>query len=52
MLDDGATTVPLHVLLADPALGLNRIAGPATDPQVSAIGTTELEDPSPYLSPG
>jgi Purine catabolism regulatory protein-like family/PucR C-terminal helix-turn-helix domain len=52
MLDDGATTVPLHVLLTDPTLGLTRIAGPATDPHVLAIGTTELEDPTPYLSPG
>lgn len=52
MLEDGATGVPLGVLLADPGLGLTRIAGPASDPRVTAVGTTELEDPTPYLSPG
>ncbi|WOX13506.1 PucR family transcriptional regulator [Streptomyces sp. N50] len=45
-------SVPLSVLLADPALGLRRIAGPAGDQLVSTVGTTEIEDPSPYLVGG
>ena len=31
MLGDGAITVPLGVLLADPTLGLTQVAGPATE---------------------
>lgn len=45
-------SVPLSVLLADPALGLRQIAGPAEDRRVSTVGTTEIEDPSPYLVGG
>ncbi|MFJ9629822.1 PucR family transcriptional regulator [Streptomyces sp. NPDC101175] len=45
-------SVPLSVLLADPALGLRQVAGPAGDRLVSTVGTTEIEDPSPYLVGG
>ncbi|MFI6460525.1 PucR family transcriptional regulator [Streptomyces sp. NPDC050528] len=46
-------SVPLSVLLADPALALRQIAGPAAgDHRVSTVGTTEIEDPSPYLVGG
>ncbi|WP_331771816.1 PucR family transcriptional regulator (plasmid) [Embleya sp. NBC_00888] len=45
-------SVPLSVLLADPALGLRQIAGPREDRPVSTTGVTELEDPTPYLIGG
>ncbi|MFJ3775485.1 PucR family transcriptional regulator [Streptomyces sp. NPDC090075] len=46
-------SVPLGVLLADPALGLTQVAGPAAeDRTVGTVGTTELEDPTPYLVGG
>jgi len=46
-------SVPLSVLLADPALDLRQIAGPpARDHRISTVGTTEIEDPSPYLVGG
>ena len=52
MFDDGAITVPLQILLADPALGLTRIAGPLVNPPITSLGTTELADPTPYLVHG
>ncbi|WP_262056456.1 PucR family transcriptional regulator [Streptomyces sp. STR69] len=52
MTESEQPSVPLSVLLADPALGLRRIAGPAGDQLVSTVGTTEIEDPSPYLVGG
>lgn len=46
-------SVPLSVLLTDLALDLRQIAGPAAgDHRVSTVGTTEIEDPSPYLVGG
>lgn len=45
-------SVPLSALLADPALGLRQIAGPAEDRRVSTVGTTEIENPAPYLVGG
>ncbi|MEU6142783.1 PucR family transcriptional regulator [Streptomyces sp. NPDC047081] len=45
-------TVLLSTLLADPGLGLEQIAGPREDRLVGLIGTTELEDPAPYLLGG
>ncbi|MFJ9564582.1 PucR family transcriptional regulator [Streptomyces fuscichromogenes] len=51
--DAGQPSVRLGVLLADPALGLTQLAGPpAGDRTVGTVGTTELEDPSPYLVGG
>ncbi|MEU6198369.1 PucR family transcriptional regulator [Streptomyces sp. NPDC047061] len=51
--DAGQPSVRLGVLLADPALGLTQVAGPpAGDRTVGTVGTTELEDPSPYLVGG
>ncbi|MEU7315749.1 PucR family transcriptional regulator [Streptomyces sp. NPDC007083] len=44
--------VPLSTLLGHPALGLTRIAGPAEDRLISTVGTTEVEDPVPYLVGG
>ncbi|WP_105969064.1 PucR family transcriptional regulator [Streptomyces geranii] len=52
MTESELPSVPLSVLLADPALGIRQIAGPARDPLVSTVGTTEIEDPSPYLVGG
>jgi hypothetical protein len=52
MTESEQPSVPLSVLLADPALGLRQVAGPAGDQQVSTVGTTEIEDPSPYLVGG
>jgi len=56
-LDESANaeqpSVPLGVLLADPGLGLTQIAGPAAgDRPVGTVGTTEIEDPTPYLVGG
>ncbi|MFC9325260.1 helix-turn-helix domain-containing protein [Kitasatospora sp. NPDC057015] len=48
----GTPAVPLSVLLADPALGLERIAGPVDDRLIGTVGTTEVEDPAPYLLGG
>lgn len=48
----GAPAVRLSVLLADPVLGLRHIAGPAEDRLVGTVGTTEVEDPAPYLLSG
>ncbi|MER6527290.1 PucR family transcriptional regulator [Streptomyces sp. NPDC001508] len=46
-------SVRLGVLLADPGLGLAQVAGPAAgDRPVSTVGTTEIEDPTPYLVGG
>ena len=52
MTEPEQPSVPLSVLLADPALGLRQVAGPAGDHLVSTVGTTEIEDPSPYLVGG
>ncbi|WP_210585201.1 PucR family transcriptional regulator [Streptomyces sp. GESEQ-35] len=56
-MDESATTeqpsVRLGVLLDDPGLGLSQVAGPAAaDRLVGAVGTTEIEDPTPYLVGG
>ncbi|MEW2403280.1 PucR family transcriptional regulator [Streptomyces sp. NPDC046862] len=48
----GAPTVSLSTLLADADLGLRQVAGPGEDRLVGTIGTTELEDPAPYLLGG
>ncbi|WP_042430406.1 PucR family transcriptional regulator [Streptacidiphilus anmyonensis] len=48
----GAPAVPLSVLLADPSLGLRHIAGPTEDRLVGTVGTTEVEEPAPYLLSG
>ncbi|WP_460066006.1 PucR family transcriptional regulator [Streptomyces sp. YKOK-I1] len=46
-------SVRLGVLLADPGLGLTQVAGPAAgDRLAGAVGTTELDDPTPYLVGG
>ncbi|MEU1520362.1 PucR family transcriptional regulator [Streptomyces sp. NPDC005811] len=46
-------SVRLGVLLADPALGLTQVAGPAAaDRLAGTVGTTELDDPTPYLVGG
>ncbi|MFF4255372.1 PucR family transcriptional regulator [Streptomyces sp. NPDC001663] len=45
-------SVRLGVLLADPELGLTQVAGPTEDRLVSTVGTTEIEDPTPYLVGG
>ncbi|MFJ9704526.1 PucR family transcriptional regulator [Streptomyces sp. NPDC101234] len=51
--DAGQPSVRLGVLLADPDLGLAQVAGPAAgDHPVGTVGTTELEDPTPYLVGG
>jgi hypothetical protein len=50
--DADEASVPLGVLLADPALGLSQVAGPAEDRRVGTVGTTEIEDPTPYLVGG
>ncbi|MFI6277246.1 PucR family transcriptional regulator [Streptomyces sp. NPDC050988] len=54
MTESEQPSVPLSTLLADPALGLRRIAGPAEEHRVrvSTVGTTEIEDPTPYLVGG
>ncbi|MGW4866813.1 PucR family transcriptional regulator [Streptomyces chartreusis] len=44
--------VSLNTLLAAPGLGLRLLAGPCEDRLVGTIGTTELEDPAPYLLGG
>ncbi|WP_190215479.1 helix-turn-helix domain-containing protein [Kitasatospora indigofera] len=48
----GTPAVPLAVLLADPGLGLVQIAGPREDRLIGTVGTTEVEDPAPYLLGG
>lgn len=48
----GPPAVALSVLLADPGLGLVRIAGPDEDRLIEQVGTTELADPTPYLIGG
>lgn len=52
MTESEQPSVPLSVLLADPALGLRQVAGPAGEHRVSTVGTTEIEDPTPYLAGG
>ncbi|MEU5344899.1 PucR family transcriptional regulator [Streptomyces sp. NPDC020766] len=54
MTESEQPSVPLSTLLADPVLGLRQIAGPAGDRRVrvSTVGTTEIEDPTPYLVGG
>lgn len=54
MTESEQPSVPLSTLLADPALGLRQIAGPAGEHRVrvSTVGTTEIEDPTPYLVGG
>ena len=52
MTESEQPSVPLSVLLADPALALRQVAGPAGDHRVSTVGTTEIEDPTPYLVGG
>ena len=45
-------SVALSLLLAHPGLGLRQVAGPPGDRLVSTVGTTEIEDPTPYLVGG
>ncbi|SDP72332.1 DNA-binding transcriptional regulator, PucR family [Streptomyces sp. cf386] len=45
-------SVALSVLLASPGLGLSQVAGPAEDRLIGTVGTTEIEDPTPYLVGG
>lgn len=52
MTETEQPSVPLSALLADPALGLRQVAGPAEDRRVSTVGTTEIENPAPYLVVG
>ncbi|GDY50098.1 hypothetical protein SVIO_007210 [Streptomyces violaceusniger] len=52
MTETEQPSVPLSVLLADPELGLRQVAGPAEDRRISTVGTTEIEDPTPYLVGG
>jgi DNA-binding PucR family transcriptional regulator len=52
MTESEQPSVPLSVLLADPALALRQVAGPVGDHRVSTVGTTEIEDPTPYLVGG
>ncbi|MFF7654808.1 PucR family transcriptional regulator [Streptomyces sp. NPDC007983] len=52
MTEHDPPSVPLGVLLADPSLGLRQVAGPAEDRRVGTVGTTEIEDPTPYLVGG
>ncbi|MFS7875238.1 PucR family transcriptional regulator [Streptomyces asiaticus] len=52
MTESEQPSVPLSVLLADPELGLRQVAGPAEDRRISTVGTTEIEDPTPYLVGG
>ncbi|MGP3989329.1 PucR family transcriptional regulator [Streptomyces sp. 3N207] len=52
MAETDQLSVPLSMLLANPALGLSQIAGPAEDCFISTVGTTEVEDPTPYLVGG
>lgn len=52
MLPHDALEVPLAELLAHPSLGLTQVAGPAGSVTVSAVATTELADPTPYLQQG
>lgn len=52
MTETEQPSVPLSVLLAHPGLGLRQVAGPAEDRLVSTVGTTEVEDPTPYLVGG
>ncbi|MFD3925384.1 PucR family transcriptional regulator [Streptomyces sp. NPDC058614] len=52
MSESEQPSVPLSALLADPALGLRQVAGPVGDHRVSTVGTTEIEDPAPYLVGG
>ena len=52
MTESEQPSVPLSALLADPALGLRQVAGPAEDRRVSTVGTTEIENPAPYLVVG
>ncbi|GAA4101197.1 PucR family transcriptional regulator [Nocardioides kongjuensis] len=51
LLND-AFEVPLAELLANPALGLTQVAGPTDTVSISAVATTELADPTPYLEQG
>ncbi|MFD9410586.1 helix-turn-helix domain-containing protein [Streptomyces sp. NPDC059989] len=48
----GSPALPLATLLADPELGLEQIAGPVDDRLIGTAGTTEVEDPAPYLIGG
>ncbi|TLS48068.1 PucR family transcriptional regulator [Streptomyces montanus] len=48
----GTPAIPLSTLLADAGLGMRQVAGPREDRLVGTIGTTELEDPAPYLLGG
>ena len=52
MLPHDALEVPLGELLAHPSLGLTQVAGPTGPVTVSAVATTELADPTPYLQQG
>jgi hypothetical protein len=52
MTESDQPSVPLSALLANPALGLRQVAGPAGDHRVSTVGTTEIENPTPYLVGG
>ncbi|MER7693195.1 PucR family transcriptional regulator [Streptomyces sp. NPDC097610] len=52
MTETEQPSIPLSVLLADPELGLRQIAGPAEVRRISTVGTTEIEDPTPYLVGG
>ncbi|MFJ2865680.1 PucR family transcriptional regulator [Kitasatospora sp. NPDC087314] len=48
----GGPGVPLAALLADPVLGLRQIAGPVDARLIGTVGTTEVENPGPYLLGG
>lgn len=48
----GSPALPLATLLADPELGLEQIAGPVDDRLIGTAGTTEVENPAPYLIGG
>ncbi|WP_063733372.1 helix-turn-helix domain-containing protein [Streptomyces sp. RTd22] len=52
MTEHDPPSIHLSVLLADPSLGLRQVAGPAEDRRIGTVGTTEIEDPTPYLVGG
>ncbi|MFD7500326.1 PucR family transcriptional regulator [Streptomyces sp. NPDC059850] len=52
MTEHDPLSVPLGVLLADSSLGLRQVAGPAGERRIGTVGTTEIEDPTPYLVGG
>ncbi|UNZ15802.1 PucR family transcriptional regulator [Streptomyces sp. 891-h] len=52
MSETDQPSVPLSTLLANPSLGLSQVAGPDEDRLISTVGTTEVEDPAPYVVGG